>query len=282
MLRAIITIFLFQIASTAWAESFIKWSRDRYGTVSCVEYTPGGDAIGQVDHTRCRDLYLPVNKWTRDRYGTISCGEYTPDSDYHMGSVEFNLCRISEPTHPEWMKDRYGTVSCAELTPSGYVVETIDSDICRNKNSNSVMPNGLKKLTIEQVNQALQPPEGGQVILTGDLAVPRNQGCAAPKDTDKNFQCYVCQAQSSRNSMLYTKDGILGLGTVQMNESRTEIRVALVDSDDLGSIRCISKNKSQIQINTLEELTKALELSGLKYKEPAAIMKKIGVQRSEQ
>ena len=276
MLRAIITIFLFQIASTAWASTYLKWYS--IGTsVYCGEYTPQNDLIGDVDASRCRELFPTHIKWYKIG-SAVYCGDYTPAED-RINDVDPSNCKLQFPTYTDWYKIG-SSVYCGEYTPQGWRLNDADNDICR---GNAGVREAAKPvLKIEDVNRNLQPPEGSQVILAGDLAVPRNQGCAAPKDTDKTVQCYVCQAQSSRNSMLYTKDGILGIGAVQMLESRNEIRITLVDSDDLGSIRCMTKNKAQIPIYTLEDLMKALDLSGLKFKDPGYVVKTIGAPRSEQ
>jgi hypothetical protein len=76
--------------------------------------------------------------------------------------------------------------------------------------------------------------------------------------------------------MLYTKESILGLGRIFMTEDRKEVRAELIDSDDLGSIRCLQKKQLPITITQFEEFLQILEKSGIKYKDPGFVAKKIG------
>lgn len=277
------------IVNTAWSQTtIIKWYKDKNGMVYCGEFTPDNDYIKDVKNNMCRDKTPSYFSWYMYKNRYVYCGEYTPTPQQDLiGDADIQICRNVQPSTPKWYKHANGYVYCGEHSPQGFVIRDLDHDVCRNPTLYSI-DNGYKKSTLQsspklisvaEIIQNLQPEESTQVIISDNLAIPRNMGCAAPQDANGNVQCYVCQAESARISMLYTKESILGLGEVQMTESRNEINITLVDSDDLGSIRCLSKNKGIINVTAYEQLVKILNESGIKLKEPGSVVKTIGVKK---
>jgi hypothetical protein len=278
-------IFLFSVFALLFSVKAFSQSRPSWYTVNfkayCGDYTPSGVYITDVDAEKCRATSPTRIQWYFAKERAF-CGEFTADGVYVREISDFNVCRTVSPTKPAWYEVG-GRAYCAERTNQELYVRELDHNDCRTGKlfSSQAAKPVVQVLSINEINSLLQPPVGAQIVLSADMPVPSNQGCSAPVESSSQVQCYVCQSAKNRNSMLYTKDGILTITAAELLENRMEIRMTLVDSEDLGSIRCLSKDKSEIKLNSFVDIKNFLESSGLKYIEPAPIVKSIGKKEVE-
>jgi hypothetical protein len=281
MKNLLMIVFVFCFGSRVLGQSTnFKWYSDSFYGTSCGEFTYRGQLIQRLTNTsECELAYPSYPAWYRDDFYGTSCGRYTPEGLFIVRS-ERKFCDARIKTYFDWYKDSFYGISCGEYLEETklFIERKVDSNICRSKaNGGNLKSNSISvvsQIPLNEIDQNLIPPSDSQILLSKDTPVPRNKGCGAPQSTEQPIQCYVCQAENSRNAMLYTQDSILRIGAIRMMENRQEIRLGLVDSDDLGTIRCLSS--TQITITKFEELVQILELSGFKFKDAGPVRKTIG------
>ncbi len=258
----------------------VKWYRYA-GETLCGEFTSTNDKIQNINDAHCREHQPVTYRWYRYAGETL-CGEYTPADD-RIQNVNRRSCDAIYPTFAEWRRYAGETICTEYTTPDRHIIQNLSLDICRKStgpenplNRAAPLKPIVPKLTVAQINEQLQVAEGSQVIIQADIAIPGRAGRGAAKDASGNTQCYIGQKEVTRNSVLYhTKDEIIQIGRIKMSDNRVDIMIELLNADDLGSILCRTKNNSASSIEALDGLIKVLEDSGIKFKDPGYLSKKI-------
>lgn len=282
-MKSLIFTFLFlQMGAHAFAQTtHMKWYRYG-GDTYCGEFTnDGNNKIQNVSDAYCRASHPVEYNWYRYGGGTY-CGEYTPEG-YLIKNVIRRYCDAVHSTFADWR--RYGgDTYCSEYTiPEHHLIQNLSLDVCRKStgpeyplNKPDLVKPVVPQITVAQINDLLQVAEGTQVIIAADIAIPARAGRGAAKEASGTIQCYIGQKKADRTPTLYhTKNEIIQVGRIQMTENRVDIMIELLDADDLGSILCRSKNNSATNIENLDGLIKALEDSGIKFKDPGYLSKKL-------
>ena len=193
-----------------------------------------------------------------------------------------------------------GKIYCGKFSSLGELLITIDPSFCpaaklelRNDQCGLIAPDG--KVTaivsrrycpanlpsLEEINRELALPEGTQVVIKDKLIIPRNKGCAAAQESTEDTQCYVCQSNAIVNGTLYTNESILEISSSVMSEDRKAIHLKLVNSEELERITCFSKTGKTLNIKSFEDLQKAINASGLHFKDPGLVEKTVGRKAGE-